>query len=257
MNLKRIKALVQRDYLVFIKSKYRWLEFFYFPVTSVIIWGVFALWTGEFASFAGKIVLVINVFWSYAYTVQSTINLSMNEDAWHSETHHLFVSGIGKWEYLLSKTIFSIIISFISLLLMLIIMHFLFLNISQVVLQVLVFVLLTAFISISLAIFIAGLFFILGRDYAWLAWSALQFFILLSFPLSPIDILPSYLQNIARVMPYGNLFEGLRSFILGKSFNEFFISSFQVGAFYLILGLIVYRFGIDYSRKSGKFAKMF
>lgn len=257
MKLSRIIALTNRDYLVFIRSKYRWLEFFYFPITSIIIWGGFALWTGEFANFAGKIALIINVFWSYAYVVQSTINLSMNEDAWHSEIHHLFVCGIGKWEYLISKIIFSILISLANLFVMLTIMHFLFLNISSIAIQILSLCFLTAFVSVGLAILIAGLFLILGRDYAWMAWSASQFFILLSFPLLPIEFLPPQLQNLPKVMPYGSLFQAVRNLLLNRKWIESFTLSFIAGIFYLILGLVIYKFGFDYSRKSGKFAKMF
>jgi hypothetical protein len=257
MKFSRIKALVYRDYLVFVKSKWRWLEFFYFPITSLIIWGLFTLWTSEFAGVAGKIALTINVFWSYAYVVQSTINLSINEDSWHSEAHHIFITGIGKWEYLTEKTIFSLLMSFINLILMFSVMHFFFINISETIFQISIFILLTTFISVSLASFIAGLYFMLGRDYSWLAWSTLQFFILLSFPLSPLDFLPHPLQLTARLMPYGNLFESIRNLLLGKPYLEETKLSFFVGLGYLTAGLLIYNFGFDHSRKTGKFAKMF
>jgi len=257
MKLKRIKTLIYRDYLIFLKSKYRWLEFFYFPITSLIIWGGFALWTKEFASLAGRIALVVNVFWSYAYVVQSTTNLSINEDAWHSEIHHIFISGIGKWEYIISKTLFGLFISLANLFAMLFVMHFLFFQISHMILEIFMLSLLTAFISISLALLIAGLFFTLGRDYAWLSWSVLQFFILLSFPLSPLEMLPPSLQAIAKLMPYAYLFQAIRNLIFNKPFLENFILSFELGIFYLVIGALVYKFGFDFSRKSGKFAKMF
>lgn len=257
MKFFRINALIQRDYKIFLMSRWRWLEFFYFPITSLIIWGLFALWTGEFASAAGSVALVINVFWSYAYIVQSTINLSMSEDAWHKETHHLFITGIGKWEYLFARIIFGLLISIINLALMLIITHLLFLNLSNIFFQVIFFSLLSAILSISLAIFIAGLIFILGRDFAWLAWSALQFFILLSFPLSPLEILPAPLQTIAKFMPYGEFFEGVRNLLFNKPWIGNIISASFLAIIYFGIGLAIYRFGFDYSRKSGKFAKMF
>jgi hypothetical protein len=257
MKLSRIKALVYRDYLIFIKSRWRWLELFYFPITSIIIWGFFAIWTGEFASEAGKLALVINVFWSYAYIVQSTINLSINEDAWHSEAHHVFITGIGKWEYLLGRIIFSLLISSLNLIFMLLVVHLFFFNIANMILQMSVLFTLTAFTSVVLAIFIAGLYFILGRDYAWLAWASLQFFILFSFPLSPLEILPYQLQVVARAMPYGNLFQGVRNILLGKDFLQEVNLSILVAFFYLLISIFLYKFGFDYSRKSGKFAKMF
>ncbi|MFH8109345.1 MAG: hypothetical protein QXX07_00780 [Candidatus Aenigmatarchaeota archaeon] len=257
MKFSRLKALVYRDYLIFIKSRWRWLELFYFPITSIIIWGLFAIWTGEFASEAGKIVLVINVFWSYAYVVQSTINLSINEDAWHSEAHHIFITGVGKWEYLLGRIIFSLLISSLNLFFMLLVTNLFFFNLAQISLELIPFIVLTVFLSVTLAILIAGLYFILGRDYAWLAWASLQFFILLSFPLSPLKILPYQAQVLARIMPYGNLFESLRNLLLSKPYFQEMVFSVVVGLIYFFISILTYKFGFDYSRKTGKFAKMF
>jgi len=257
MKLSRIKALAYRDYLIFIKSKWRWIELFYFPITSLIIWGFFALWTGEFASVAGRIALVVNVFWSYAYCVQSTINLSINEDTWHSEAHHLFISGIGKWEYLFGRIIFSLIVSSLNMVFMLLTTHFLFFNISRIIFEMVVFTVLTALTSIGIAILTAGLYFMLGREYAWLSWSSLQFFILLSFPLSPIEILPHFLQTFAKFMPYGLFFQALRNLLIGKFWFRDFCFSSLVAFLYFSSSVLIYKLGFDYSRKSGKFAKMF
>jgi ABC-type polysaccharide/polyol phosphate export permease len=218
---------------------------------------MFALWTGKFASIAGTVALVVNVFWSYAYIVQSTINLSISEDAWYREAHHIFVTGIGKWEYLLARILFSLLISIGNLVLMLIITHLLFFNLSSILSPIILFTFLTAVISVSLAILIAGLIFILGRDFTWLAWSALQFFILLSFPLSPLEILPTTFQTIAKTMPYGELFEGVRNVLFNKPWIENMFSACLIAVAYFVIGLAVYKFGFDYSRKSGKFAKMF
>ncbi|MEM7821451.1 MAG: hypothetical protein QXX38_01390 [Candidatus Aenigmatarchaeota archaeon] len=257
MNISRIVTLVRRDYLMFIKSKWRWMEFFYFPITSLIMWGIFTLWTREFASVAGRVALVVNVFWSYAYVVQSTINLSINEDAWHGEIHHLFITGIGKWEYLFARIVFGVLVSFANLIIMILIMHFLFLNISSIVFPIILFCISTAFISVALAILITGLIFMLGRDFTWLAWSALQFFILLSFPLAPLEIFPYNIQTIAKVMPYGNLFQSIRNLVMYKPWVEYLRSSVLLGFVYLVISLFLYDFGFDFSRKTGKFAKMF
>jgi hypothetical protein len=257
MNLSRIATMIYRDYLIFIKSKWRWLEFFYFPITSVIIWGFFAIWTGSFASIAGKLVLVINVFWSYAYIVQSTINLSINEDGWHGEIHHIFLTGMGKWEYLLARIIFSLLISLANLLFILFIAHLFFFDITSIISQVIILLILTAFASVTLAILIAGLYFTLGRTYSWLAWSSLQFFVLLSFPLSPLEILPHQFQIVARLMPYGSLFQAVRNVLFGKPYMQDVKLSLLVNFIYFVISIFAYKFGFDYSRKSGKFAKMF
>jgi len=67
--------------LIFIRSKWKVVEFFYFPITTIVIWGLFAMYTKGFAVETGLMVLGINIFWSYSFISQSTINLQMCEDS--------------------------------------------------------------------------------------------------------------------------------------------------------------------------------
>ncbi len=255
--LMKIRAMLRRDYWTFLKSKWRFVEFFYFPITSLIIWGVFALWTGKLGSYAGKLALVINIFWSLAYNAQSTINLSINEDSWHREGKHILVASVGKWLYLLARIIFGLSIALSNLVITLLISQLFFVDIFSHLAKLLIFVFLTSLISIGMAMIIAGLFFMLGRGYSWLAWSALQLFVMLSFPLAPLSSLPVPFQTLARIMPYGELFEGVRNVVLGRDWTANATAALEVAIVYLLLGAFLYNFGFDRSRKTGCFARTF
>ncbi|MBC7189072.1 hypothetical protein H5U35_02495, partial [Candidatus Aerophobetes bacterium] len=97
MRWYKISALIFRDFVIFTRSQWRLVEFFYFPITTVIIWGFFALFAREFAKEAGLMILLVSVFWSYSYICQSTINLQMNEDIWSGSLKQVLSSGISEF----------------------------------------------------------------------------------------------------------------------------------------------------------------
>ena len=257
MRARVIKGMVWRDCKIFLASRWRWIEFFYFPVTSLIIWGLFALWMRELTSVAGTVALIVNIFWSYSYVVQSTINLSMNEDAWSGSGALLISSGVTKFEYFFSRVLFGLLISAINLAIMLSVTQLLFFNVAECLHAVMLLAALAAIISVAISGMIAGLIFLLGAGYDWLAWSALQFFVLLSSPLAPLDVLPLEFQRVASIMPYTYLFCAVRSLALGAEWQAYLPRILLDAVAYSITGMLVYSFGFERSRKSGKLAKMF
>src|SRR5438552_9139797 len=94
MKLDKIFALLYRDVVIFSRLKWRLAETFYFPLTAVLIWGFFSVYMKSFSLEAGLIVLVMNIYWNFAYAAQSTTNMSMLEDVWSGSLKQLFVSGI-------------------------------------------------------------------------------------------------------------------------------------------------------------------
>jgi ABC-type polysaccharide/polyol phosphate export permease len=181
----------------------------------------------------------------------------MNEDSWSGSGAQIISSGVTKFEYFLSRIIFGFLISILNLAIMLLVTQLLFFNVIDSLQVILLLAGLTAIISIGISGIVAGLIFLMGIEYGWLAWSALQFFILMSSPLAPIDVLPIQFQYIASVMPFTYLFSAVRSLVLGLEWQIYMSKILLSTITYLILGIIVYSFGFDYSRKSGKLARMF
>jgi ABC-type polysaccharide/polyol phosphate export permease len=258
MRWWKISALLWRDYKEFLKSRWRWLQFFYFPITSLIIWGFFAIWTRELASTVGMMALSVNIFWSWSYLVQSTINLTLNEDMWHETGSEILATGMTKWEFGGARILFSVLVSILNLTLILTIAQTLgFLNVLNFLTELLTLAAIALTTSIGLALLIAGLIFLLGRSYAWLAWSALQFFVLFSSPLSPPHILPQAVQKVTHIMPYTALFEGVRRVSVGGDWLGWARSSFLISLVYLAVGIAAYHLCFERARRSGALAKMF
>ncbi len=216
MKLYRIVALVYRDLLIIQRSKWRLAELFYFPVTTIVIWGLFSVYTRSSAFEAGLFVLIINVFWNFAYVSQSTVNLQMLEDNWSGGFKQLMLSGITEVEYVVARMITSSIISILVLAFMLAISYPLGWHFTGHLGEVIVLSLLTLVTSLSMGVLITGLIVVLGRSYGFLAWTALQAFILLSAPFFPKDLFPVGLEYLAEAMPYTYIFASARGLASGE-----------------------------------------
>ena len=111
MNHKKILALAYRDLLIIRRSKWRLVEIFYFPITTIVIWGLFALHSKALLIEAGVFVLIVNIFWNYALIAQSTVNMQLLEDSWSGSLKQLFLSGISEIDYVLARMFTSTVIS--------------------------------------------------------------------------------------------------------------------------------------------------
>ncbi len=245
--------------MVIRRSKWRALQLFYFPITSVIIWGFFALYSQAFAAQAGLIILAVNIFWSFSLQSQSGINNMMNEDVWSGSIKQILTTGISDIEYIFSRIILSIISSF-AILLVLLLMSIYWFNLSVIATQPGLTILLaisSLISSISLAIIIAALFIYLGREYVFLAWTALQLFVLLSAPFYPVDIFPEPIKTISYAMPYTGAFSGVRELVTTSSVsNGILINSFVVPIIYLIVSIPLLKLSFRKAKKTGVFVNI-
>src|SRR3989338_2181146 len=226
MRWYKVKALMVRDFLILRRSKWRFLQLFYFPLTTIIIWGLFALFSKAFALEAGLIVLAINIFWSFSLQSQSGINNMVNEDVWSGSLKQVLTTGISESEYVFARILTSMITSF-AILLAMILMSVYWFGLTIITANIpltLLFTTSTLIASVGLAIVITACFVYLGREYSFLAWTALQMFILLSAPFYPVDIFPEPFKTIAYGMPFTGLFSGIRELITTSTVSNSIIA---------------------------------
>jgi ABC-2 type transport system permease protein len=258
MKWNKLSALMFMDLQIFMRSKWRSVEFFYFPVTTVLMWALFANYTKNFSFETGLMVLAINIFWSFAYSVQSTINLLMSEDVWSSGLKQLLVSGIGKFEYLVARVLSSILMSsFIMALMLALTYMFGFAVIFQNPGVILVLIIVTLIASVSMSVIVSGLVFIFGSEYNFLSWTFLQVFLLFSSPFYPLDVLPPVLQNIAYGIPFTYVFMAVRELIsTGAVGTGLIASSLASTAIYMAMSLPFYAWAYRFAIRTGRLARM-
>lgn len=241
-----------RDFIILTRAKWRLVEAFYFPLTTIIIWGFFALYSKQIAAEAGLIVLVINIFWNFAYIAQSTANLQIMEDTWSGSLKQVLLSGINEFEYMIARLFTAIIISVGVMFLILLLSYSFAPELFAHTGQLAVLALITLLGSIALSVIIAAVYIATGREYGFLAWTALQLFILLSAPFNPVEIFPAIMQYIAYVMPFTFVFEAARMLVTANAVPDALLTkAFIVVLIYFIIGWPLYYFAFKRARRTG------
>lgn len=257
MRLHKILALLYHDTLVFSRVKWRLAETFYFPITSIIIWGFFAIYMKNFALEAGLMVLALNIFWNFAYIAQSNTNMQMMDDTWSGGLKQIFFSGIQEFEYLFARIIFSTILSSVVLVSLVAISMLFGLSVVGNINIISMLVFATLLSSIALSIFIAAILITMGKEYGFLAWTLLQLFVLLSAPFFSVDVFPEPIRSISGVMPYTAIFENARSLVINGTINQsLLITGIIISMAYLLISLPLYKFAFNHARRTGYLVKL-
>jgi len=258
MNLNRIIALLKRDNAIMNRSKWRWVELFYFPLSSLLIWGFFSIFAREFAAQIAFTILIVQIYFEFAYLAQGVANQQMMEDVWTGSFKELMLTPITPMEYMFSRIIHSGIRS-VATLAILIFGAFAFFQVNLIVDNLFFFLILaglTFFASATIAIIVASLILFLGREYGFLSWSSIQLFILLSAPFYPITVFPGALQYVSYIMPYTWIFEAIKQFVATEIIcsvcMEYSLIS-NIG--YLIFSLPLFLYAFNRAIRTGALAR--
>jgi ABC-2 type transport system permease protein len=258
MRWYKIDALMKRDLKILRRSKFRLVELFYFPLTTIVIWGFFSIFTREVSIETGIMVLAVNVFWSFAHLSQFTVNIQMNQDFWSGSFRQVMASGFTRFEYIFARILSSTISSIGVMVYMLVIASFFGLTIffSQPGITI-ALAGITLLGSISLAIVVSALILYLGREYAFLAWTLIEGFILLSAPVYSVDILPPVLQQVAYVMPFTHIFIGVRQLISTGTMDLLLLQmGLLIVLVYLVVSIPIYFYSFKRATKNGTLSRM-
>jgi len=259
MKMYKVFALVYLDFKIFANAKGRLAEFLYFPITTVILWGLFSDFVKDMALQAGLVVFVVNIFWTFAYLAQSTVNMQVNEDSWSGSMKQIMITGLSEFEYLFARIISSTIVSLLVIAVMLGLAYYGFglTLLAQNFYAIIMLSLITLVGSIGLAILVASIIFMAGIEYAFLGWTSSQIFLLLSAPFYPATIYPPVIQPLVWVMPFTAVFENVRFIVANGAIDSTLLGiSIITAAAYVIFSLPIYYYVFKYAKKTGRIVRM-
>ncbi len=252
----KIAALLYVDFILIRKLGWKLVETIYLPLTSVLIWGFFAAQSKDSSFEAGLLVLLVNIFWSFMYLVQSTANMQMMDDVWSGSIKQMFLAGIQENAYMAARLIFAVIIATIVLVCMFGVGSFF--GATSIPLGFALLVYVTSLLgALGLAVLLGGLIILLGKNYGFLAWTALQLFIVFSFPFYPLEKLPVVVQWFASMMPFTFVFEIIKQQMSFGTYSvNLMIAAVFVSVLYLVLSWPIYLFCFRRAQKKGNLAKL-
>ncbi|OGI15155.1 hypothetical protein A3K63_03425 [Candidatus Micrarchaeota archaeon RBG_16_49_10] len=259
MNMRRVAALVERDFKIMMSLKWKLVETFFFPITSILIWGFFILWSREMAFQAGLILLAVNMFWGFSSRIQSGIDQQLMEDRWTETFRQISVSPMRPFEYLAGKIVIGLFFAIVSFAIVFLIttMFFDFTFFTQHSGYFILITLLTIVASIALSILVAAAITVLGNEYGFISWTAMQGIMLFSAPFFPLTIYPPILQALASIFPYTWIFESIRALsFTGVAPTAMLVKALLLSVAYLIASIPLYNKAYEKARMNGRLVKI-
>lgn len=261
MNWRGVSALVLRYTYLYSRSFPRILETVFWPVMDLLVWGFLTkyLLHAEFGV-PKSIVFLIGamIFWDILYRSQQAITISFLEDVWSRNLLNIFVAPIRVREFIAA----TYVVGFVKILLTVGVMGVLALAMYDFNLLALGPSLVPFFANLlvmgwAVGMFTAGLILRWGQAAEALVWGVPFLIQPFSAVFYPVDILPPFLQVIARGIPSTHVFEGMRQVLAGGGFpTEALVTALWLNVVYMAAGGLFFRYMFGLARRRGLLTKL-
>lgn len=246
MKIRRIFAIFLAQLYLYKRSLSRILEIFYWPTMDILLWGFITIYLQKYSYSMPKFIgffLGALIFWDLFFRAQQGITVSFLEDMWARNLINIFVSPISISEYILGLLLISFLKVLISLVVMSILSYIFYeFNVFLMGLYLYLFLFNLILMGWGVGIFTLGLILRFGQELEILAWAIAFLFMPFSAVFYPVNVLPPFMQIIAKFIPASYVFEGMRGVIENGYFlwNLFFLS-LLLNIIYFIVVIILFK----------------
>ena len=261
MNWNKIFALSLRHIYLIKGSFPRILDLIYWPTIQIFLWGFiskfFTLNSTYYENTVG-IILSAAILYDFLFRSSISYNMMFLEEIWSRNFTNLFIAPIKLSEIIAALTFTAIFRTLIGLVpAALLAIPFFGVSILKIGVP-LIFLLITLYIfGVTLGLLVTSGLIRFGPSFENIAWASLFFLAPLGCIYYPIDILPSWLQVIAKLLPLVHIFEEMRNILIYDSINNFQILKAVIISFiYFILGIFVFYLSYNGAKNRGTLINM-
>ena len=261
MNWHKILALSLR-HLYLIKGSFpRILDLIYWPTIQIFLWGFiskfFTLNSSFYENTVG-IILSAAILYDFLFRSSISYNMMFLEEIWSRNFTNLFIAPIRISEIITALTFTAILRTLIGLVpAALLAIPFFGVSIFNIGVP-LIFLLITLYIfGVTLGLLVTAGLVRFGPSFENIAWASLFFLAPLGCIYYPIEILPSFLQIVAKSLPLVHIFEEMRNILMNNTVNYLnILKSILISLIYFILGVIVFYISYFGAKKRGTLINM-
>ena len=261
MNWNKIYALSLRHIYLIKGSFPRILDLIYWPTIQIFLWGFiskfFTLSSTYYENTVG-VILSAAILYDFLFRSSISYNMMFLEEIWSRNFTNLFIAPIKLSEIIAALTFTAILRTLIGLIPASLIAIPLFgVSIFKIGIP-LVFLLITLYIfGITLGLLVTSGLIRYGPSFENIAWASLFFLAPLGCIYYPIDILPSWLQVVANLLPLVHIFEEMRSILIDNIINYYdVLKAFLISLVYFAIGIIVFYYSYGGAKKRGTLINM-
>ena len=261
MNLNKIFALSLRHVYLIKGSFPRILDLIYWPTIQIFLWGFiskfFTLNSSYFENTVG-IILSAAILYDFLFRSSISYNMMFLEEIWSRNFTNLFIAPIKISEIIAALTFTAIFRTLIGLVPAALLAIPLFdVSIFKIGFP-LIFLLVSLYIfGVTLGLLVTSGLIRFGPSFENIAWASLFFLAPLGCIYYPIEILPDWLQLIAKLLPLVHLFEEMRSILINDLINIYAVLKACIISFvYFIAGIIIFYYSYSGAKERGTLINM-
>ena len=245
MRWHKIYGLSLR-HIYLIKSSFpRILDLIYWPSIQVFLWGFISKFFTISSSYYNNtvgVILTAAILYDFLFRSSISYNMMFLEEIWSRNFTNLFIAPIKISEIIAALTMTAIFRTMIGLVPAVLLAIPLF-GISIFKLGIPLFFLLIALyiFGISLGLLVTAGLLRFGPSFENIAWASLFFLAPLGCIYYPIEILPNFLQIIAKILPLVHIFEEMRNILINQTVNNVAIlKGLFISLIYFFIGVAIF-----------------
>ena len=245
MRWHKIYGLSLR-HIYLIKSSFpRILDLIYWPSIQVFLWGFISKFFTISSSYYNNtvgVILTAAILYDFLFRSSISYNMMFLEEIWSRNFTNLFIAPIKISEIIAALTMTAIFRTMIGLVPAVFLAIPLF-GVSIFKLGIPLFFLLIALyiFGISLGLFVTAGLLRFGPSFENIAWASLFFLAPLGCIYYPIEILPNFLQIIAKILPLVHIFEEMRNILINQTVNNVAIlKGLFISLIYFFIGVAIF-----------------
>ena len=261
MNWNKILALSLRHIYLIKGSFPRILDLIYWPTIQIFLWGFiskfFTLNSTMYENTVG-IILSAAILYDFLFRASISYNMMFLEEIWSRNFTNLFIAPIKIREIIAALTLTAVIRTLIGLVPASLIAIPLF-DVSILEIGIpLIFLLITLYIfGVTLGLLVTSGLIRFGPSFENIAWASLFFLAPLGCIYYPIEILPEWLQIIAKLLPLVHIFEEMRSILIYDIINYLqILKAIFISFLYFVIGIFIFFLSYDGAKNRGTLINM-
>ena len=261
MSWNKIYALSLRHIYLIKGSFPRILDLIYWPTIQIFLWGFiskfFTLSSSYYENTVG-IILSAAILYDFLFRSSISYNMMFLEEIWSRNFTNLFIAPIKISEIIAALTFTAIFRTLIGLVPAALLAVPLFgVSIFKIGIP-LIFLLVSLYIfGVTLGLLVTSGLVRFGPSFENIAWASLFFLAPLGCIYYPIEILPEWLQYIAKLLPLVHLFEEMRNILIHDLISYYAIlKACMISLFYFIVGIFIFYYSYSGAKDRGTLINM-
>jgi ABC-2 type transport system permease protein len=261
MRWHKIYGLSLRHLYLIKSSLPRILDLIYWPSIQIFLWGFISKFFTVSSSYYNNtvgVILTAAILYDFLFRSSISYNMMFLEEIWSRNFTNLFIAPIKISEIIAALTLTAILRTLIGLVPAAILAIPLFgVSIFEIGAP-LIFLLLSLYIfGVTLGLLVTSGLIRFGPSFENIAWASLFFLAPLGCIYYPIEILPEWLQLIAKILPLVHIFEEVRNILINDIINYYSIfKSAMISFLYFIFGVIIFYLSHSGARERGTLINM-